>query len=504
MRQTVPMLDVIALASRLALVAVFSVAALAKLRDRQATAEALKAFGVPEKIVLQTTYLLPGAEGLAALLLVIPALYVYGAVWSLLLLLAFTTAVVVNLGRGKRPSCRCFGEMSAKQIGAHTVGRNLALSAAALYIIVAAPSTVQDARVWFYSLDADDAELSIAVGILALAFFIQSWMLLRLRDQTAELTRRLDALGARAPDPLPLGADAPSFELPTTKGTPLGLTELLARGKPLILIFTDPHCGPCHAILPQVSMWQKSLSKAFTVGIVSRGPMPANEEHARANELSEVMVQNTDEIAESYRAGGTPSAVRISSEGKIDSTIAVGTQPILELFEATIADHANDLWQRATGEPVPKPFIGLPLGSEPPDMVVHDLDGRQHRLRELLQQPTMLVFWSPRCGFCHQMVDDMRELEARLPKDRQIVYSTIGTAEENRVLGLSSTMVSDPDFEIGRFFAAQGTPAAVLIEGGVIASPLESGKNRVMSLSDRFAGAAPQRVDAPLLHPSDN
>jgi methylamine dehydrogenase accessory protein MauD len=499
------MIDVIAIALRFGLAAVFAVAAVAKLRDSEGTAEALKGFGVPEKNVPQATYLLPASEGLAVLLLVIPATYVVGAVWALGLLLAFTTAIVVNLARGNRVACRCFGEMSAKPIGARTVARNVGLLAIAAYVLVAAPSTFGYARRWFESMTPEVAKLSAGMGVIVAAVAGMSWLLARLFDQNQSLIKRLEALeSVGQPQGLEPGTEAPTFELPTTDGTTLQLGHLLARGKPVILTFTDPHCGPCQSLVPQLAMWQKSLTNVFTVGIVSRGEPEDNSEHATEHGLAEVMIQKHDEVAESYKVAGTPNAVRLSPEGEVESYIARGVEEITALFEQLIAEHAQNMWEQATGEEIPRPYTGLPLDTEAPDMVVHDLDGNQHRLPDLVGDPTMLVFWSPRCSFCHQIADDIRALETRLPDGRNIVFATIGTAEENRFMAFRSPMLFDPDFELGGHFHAQGTPAAVLLEKGKVASGLESGTNGVLALAEQFVGPGPQMVETPTFQPSDN
>ena len=98
----------------------------------------------------------------------------------------------------------------------------------------------------------------------------------------------------------------------------------------------------------------------------------------------------------------------------------------------------------------------------------------------------------------------MRALEARLSENRRILFATTGTAEENRFLALRSEMLYDPEFELGNFFHAQGTPAAVLLEEGKVASPLESGTDNVLRWGEQFAGPGPQKVEPPVFHPSGN
>lgn len=492
------MADALALFARFSLAAVFMVAAAAKLKDREGTQEALKAFGVPDALSGTSTYLLPVAEALATVLLILPATYRAGAIWSLVLLVVFTTAIVVNLARGNRVECRCFGEISTAPIGVVTVVRNAALSGLAIVILANAPTTLGGVETWYDGLTNEGRRLAITSGILLGLLALAGYLLLRLSNLNRTLNTTLETMTAAPPEDLPLGAEAPAFELPTVGGGSLSLDVLKQRGKPIILAFTDPECGPCSTLFPQLAMWQKSLPNVFTVAVASRGRFEDNVRHADEFGFDEVMVQKADEVADAYRSAGTPSAVMITPEGTIGSPVAIGVPAVSELFEAVIADHAQELWKRSAGS-IPQPHFGLPLGSEPPKVSGLDLNGETCELRDLVRGQTMLVFWSPRCAFCHQMTDDMRALEARLPEDHRLVFVTAGTPEENRYMGLKSTMLLDPEFEIGRHFEASGTPSAVLIQEGVIASSLESGVDPVNSLAERFAGPVPHSVEAPTM-----
>jgi len=54
-----------------------------------------------------------------------------------LVLLAFTGLLVLNLARGRRPPCACFGASSRRPIGPGSVVRNLVLLALAVIAFVA-------------------------------------------------------------------------------------------------------------------------------------------------------------------------------------------------------------------------------------------------------------------------------------------------------------------------------------------------------------------------------
>jgi peroxiredoxin/uncharacterized membrane protein YphA (DoxX/SURF4 family) len=499
------MIDVLAIVLRFFLAAVFAVAAVAKFRDREGTAEALKGFGVPDRFVPQAIYLLPVVEALCVVLLVIPATYLLGTGVAVALLIAFTVAIIVNLARGNRVPCGCFGEMSPKPIGGRTVGRNISLLAFSAYVLLAAPSTFGNARVWFDSLSPGDAKLSLAAGVVLSVLSGMTWLLVHLFDQNHVLANRLKAMeNDGQPTGLEIGSEAPGFELPTTDGTTLELSHLLARRKPVVLTFTDPHCGPCQTLVPQLAVWQKSLKNVFTVGVVSRGNLEDNAAHATTHGLAEVMLQNGNEVAQAYGAPGTPTAVRVSADGTIASYVAGGVEEITSMFQTLVSEHAQAMWIQATGEEVPRPQVGLPLGTDAPSTDITDLDGNHIALLELLHTPTMLIFWSPHCSFCNGMVDSMRTIEARLPEGRSMLFATKGTVEENRFLAFRSRMVFDPNFELAAYFQATGTPAGVLVDKGKIVSYVGSGVGGVLALAEEFLELGVQPVGSPTFRPRDN
>ncbi|MCL5951835.1 MAG: peroxiredoxin family protein, partial [Chloroflexi bacterium] len=113
-------------------------------------------------------------------------------------------------------------------------------------------------------------------GLVALALIaLQGWFLLQLFQQHGRLLVRLDALeaqlasGGRVPVPpapprrevgLKVGTLAPAFELPDLQGTRFSLNTLRAPGRPLLLVFSNPGCGPCTSLMPDLARWQKEFA----------------------------------------------------------------------------------------------------------------------------------------------------------------------------------------------------------------------------------------------------
>jgi protein-disulfide isomerase len=102
----------------------------------------------------------------------------------------------------------------------------------------------------------------------------------------------------------------------------------------------------------------------------------------------------------------------------------------------------------------------------------------------------LVVFWNPGCGFCQQMLPDLKEWEANPPEGApKLLLVSAGTEEANREMGLISPVVLDQNFAIGREFGAGGTPSAVLVDAaGRVASEVAVGAPAVLEL----AGASPR------------
>jgi peroxiredoxin len=121
-----------------------------------------------------------------------------------------------------------------------------------------------------------------------------------------------------------------------------------------------------------------------------------------------------------------------------------------------------------------------------------DLDGKIVDLAQFRGRPTLVLFWNPGCGFCAQMLDDLKAWEARPPEGApQLLIVSAGTAEANRAMGLRAPVLLDQGFTTGRAFGVLGTPSAVLVDAqGNIASQVAAGAPSVLAL----AGYNPARA----------
>jgi uncharacterized membrane protein YphA (DoxX/SURF4 family)/thiol-disulfide isomerase/thioredoxin len=333
-----------ALGVRLLLTAVFLVAAVGKLRDLPGFCRTLVAFGAPTTLARGLAVPVVLAELVTAALLVTAPFARLGAALGLILLAAFTTAIAANLGRGRTPDCRCFGQMTPAPIGPATLVRNGVIGVCAIWLLVggAGPDLAAVTRL----VEASPTERSIALAAFALVASLAglAWLAGRLHDQHEILSRRVvaleeaqAALPAEAPSAgavgLTMGSQAPVFDLPLLAGDRASLSTLTASGVPVLLIFSSSHCPSCAELWPDIGRWQRDLPKALTVMVVGTGSATAIEMKLMGTEVRDVLLADGVDLAEAYRVAGIPSAVVVSSKGTIDSDTVLGPAAVRALVE---------------------------------------------------------------------------------------------------------------------------------------------------------------------------
>jgi thiol-disulfide isomerase/thioredoxin len=514
-------MDAALLIARLVLGGVFSLAGVAKLSDLQGSRRAIIDFGVPKAIAAPLGLLLPLAELTVAATLLPASTAWWGAVGALALLSVFVMGITYNLARGRKPECHCFGQLHSAPAGWKTLARNGVLAAIAGFVLWAGyyggagPSAIS----WLGALSTAQL-LALVGGVLVLALLAgQWWFLVHLLRQNGRLLVRLEAVEAslatddsvvgpsqngsplHQAEGLPVGSVAPQFRLSGLYGESLTLDALRSSGKPLMMLFTDPGCGPCNALLPEVGRWQEEHAHELTLALVSRGEVEENKTKAQEHALKNVLLQNDWEVSDSYEVRGTPSAVLISPDGKVASPVAGGAEGIRGLLAYAVGQRAQLPMQphqpQTQGQPCPKcgkvhaaaPSVpaALPLGEDAPEVKLPDLEANTVELTKNFKgQQTLLVFWNPGCGFCQQMLPDLREWEDNRPEDApKLLVVSAGTEEANREQGLSSTVVLDQNFATGRAFGASGTPSAVLVDAeGKVASDIAVGAPAVLELAE--------------------
>ncbi len=488
----------------LLLSAVFLIAGALKLSDLANTARSLVEFRVPQSLSGPGALALALAEITVGVALWPAATAGWGAAGALALLLLFMAAIGWNLLHGRQPACRCFGQVSARPVGQSTLVRNAVLAAVAA-LLLANDAPTPGITDLLSRVDLLPAVTLIGSLVVFVALGIGAWLVLNLIQQQGRLLLRLEALESRlgghyaqlhgtpaqavvAPG-LPVGGKAPGFELPALlEETTLSMQELLDKGRPTMLVFSDPSCGPCNQLMPAIAAWQKELENKVTVAFVNRGDRKANEEKARTLGLQNVLLQAGDEVANSFEVYGTPCAVLVGADGLIQFPAASGSTQIEGLFQKAGAGvQLTPLELDAV--PADSKAGPAQVGEPAPEFTLPNMTGQAVRLGDKVDKggkKTLLLFWNPGCGFCSQMLDRLKQWEAgRSDLSPQLVLISTGTVQANSEMGLRSEILLDQSFGVGSLFGAGGTPSAILVDGhGRIASPLVVGAGAVFKLAD--------------------
>lgn len=130
---------------------------------------------------------------------------------------------------------------------------------------------------------------------------------------------------------LEVGTPAPDFTLLDLDGAERSLS--MYEGSKVLLVFSDPHCGPCDALAPElVKLQQRHRHEGLQVLMVARGDVEANRAKAQEHGFSfPVVLQRNWEISKAYAMFGTPVAYLIDESGRIARPAAVGRDAILQL-----------------------------------------------------------------------------------------------------------------------------------------------------------------------------
>jgi len=468
-------MDLLLLTARVLLAMVFALAGFGKLSDLAGARKSMLDFGAPRAMAPLLSFLLPLAELACAVALIPASSAWWGAAGVLALLLLFIAAIAFNMARGRRPDCHCFGQLHSAPVGWTTLARNATLCAISGFVLWQGPDHPgASPGAWLSSLTRLES-IVLAVGCAgsALAGFAL-YLLFQLLRKYGRLLVRMEAVEARlgiglnstAPPPgLPVDTPAPSFSLPALDGGTAALDVLNAEGIPVLLIFTEPGCGACETLLPDIVQWQGEHAGRLKILLISRGTEAENRANSDKYGLRDTLLQQDREVSEAYRIAATPAAVLLV-DGRIASEPALGPDAIRGLVARQVLPRV------ARGEAVPT--LRLP-----------DLDGATVDLAALRGQRSLLLFWNPSCGYCQNMLPDLKKWEQTpLNAAPRLVVLSTGSVEDNRRQGLRASILLDPGSSAMYVFGAGGTPSAVMLDAaGRVASDVGVGADAVLALA---------------------
>jgi hypothetical protein len=189
-------LDAALVVARLLLALVFLSAGVAKLADREGARRAIVEFGVPSALATPLGLLPPSGELVVATSLLPASTAWWGALGALALLSLFVVGISINLARGRKPDCHCFGQLHSAPAGWKTLARNGVLAGVAGFVLWqgyeggAGPSVVA----WL-GVFSTARVLGLLGGMVALALLAgQWWFLVHLLGQNGRLLVRLEAM----------------------------------------------------------------------------------------------------------------------------------------------------------------------------------------------------------------------------------------------------------------------------------------------------------------------
>jgi peroxiredoxin len=133
------------------------------------------------------------------------------------------------------------------------------------------------------------------------------------------------------------GAVAPSFRLPDISGEIVSLDQF--RGRIVLLVFTDPQCGPCDELAPElVQLHRKQRDKGLTIIMVGRGQAEQNRTKAMHYGIEfPVVLQERWKLSREYGIFDTPVAFLIDRNGIIMRGVAKGPDQIIALAHDGLA-----------------------------------------------------------------------------------------------------------------------------------------------------------------------
>jgi peroxiredoxin len=138
-------------------------------------------------------------------------------------------------------------------------------------------------------------------------------------------------------DGLKAGTPAPGFTLPDISGCLVSLDDF--RDRELLLVFSDPHCGPCNELAPKLARFHREhTSDGPEIVLVGRGDLEENRRKTRQHGIEfPVVLQDKWKLSKEYGIFATPVAFLIDANGVIAQNVAIGPDAILNLAQQALA-----------------------------------------------------------------------------------------------------------------------------------------------------------------------
>ena len=487
-------MELLLLIIRLALFGVLTVAALGKLLDLEGSEKAVRAFGTPDPLVKTFAFLIPIAELIFGFCLLFMGFSWIAAAGALLLMVTFIGGMLVQMIKGEAPDCHCFGQIHSEPVGPKSLVRNILIAILPIILLISGRPNQG------YALgDSNGAIASnVVLATVVVVTFVIGTYLWRLLKENAALKRQLDLLEMletggtlierdEAGDPtdsLPIGAPFPDFTLPDTAGKLVTFDHLIAEPLPKLFLLVGPECRPCKAMLDEFREWKKEFAGRVSLVFISKGSAAENTERFGDELSSGMLLQQKMEFASKLFVKWTPSAIFVDAAGNIASHPAVGDVAIRDLIGklrsedfTKVGYYVKNIQRRGR----------VKIGEKIPEFQTADLKGNPVSRDTFLGKQTLAFFLSTTCGFCGEVVDQIRKWENSSERNgtAAIIFSE-GDITTHQNYGLSTPIVIDDGYKVSGNLGMFGVPSGVLIdEDGSIASETAVGGPMIWSLIGR-------------------
>jgi len=162
-----------------------------------------------------------------------------------------------------------------------------------------------------------------------------------LKGRARKALRKLPVAESRIlRDGLPAGTPAPEFSLPDVHGETISLNQF--RGQHVLLVFSDPHCGPCETLAPKLAQfYHKHRDNGLEVVMVGRGDPEENKKKTKEHGITfPVVIQEKWKLSRKYGIFATPVAFLIGGDGVIERNVAIGPDQIMALAQDGLASNS--------------------------------------------------------------------------------------------------------------------------------------------------------------------
>ena len=484
-------MDVFLLVLRLALAAIFGVAAFGKLIDREGSEKALGDFGVPKAFVPAFAYLLPIAEIAVAVALLFVEVSWLGAIAAASLFAVFTGGMIYQYAKGNAPDCHCFGQIHSEPVGVTSILRNVAFMTIAAVLIFAGRS---DQGLDLVAKDQSFMQVIIGIAVIGLLAAVV-YFLKKISEQQVQIMRRIELMElvsqeggevsredlTHPHEGLPIGGHFPDFELLDVNARTISLSTLKEQNTPTLFFFVSPTCSPCKALIPEIDQWRKELIGKVNFVFVSNGKAQDNIDKFGNDPMRPILLQKQRELAEAVKAQWTPTVILMDANGRVASHPTAGDTAIRSLIGQL---KSEDLDQEHTFFVQKHDHAHNKIGESVPQFSIQDIKGKVIDSDFFKGKQTLVTFWSTTCQFCSSMMEELKEWDKTKGKDApELVIFSEGDKETHEKFQLNSPVILDEGYKTASGFGMFGTPSAVLVnEEGKIISETAVGAANIWSL----------------------